>query len=68
MCHGLQSKSLLVSETFARGLLCLNRAGSMLNITRQWQETLNFGFFFGYGSKLLKISHLLKPLVPKVSF
>ena len=33
-----QPKSQLASVTFARELLCLSRAGSMLNITSQWQD------------------------------
>ena len=37
MDHGSQLKSQLVSVTFARELLCL-RAGSMLNITWQWED------------------------------
>ena len=38
MDHGSQPKSRLASVAFAREPLCLNRAGSMLNITSQWQE------------------------------
>ena len=38
MDHGSQPKQRLASATFARELLCLNRAGSMLNITTQVQD------------------------------
>ena len=38
MNNGSQPKSRLVSVTFARELLRLSRAGSMLNITSQWQD------------------------------
>ena len=38
MDHGSQPKSRLASVSFARELLCLNRAGSMLNISSQWQD------------------------------
>ena len=40
MDHGSQPKSrmALASVAFARKLLCLIKAGSMLNITSQWQD------------------------------
>ena len=38
MDHKSQPKSRLVSVTFARELLCLNRAGSIHNITSHWQD------------------------------
>ena len=37
MNHGSHPKSRLSSVTFARELLCLDRVGSMVNITSQWQ-------------------------------
>ena len=36
MDHGSQPKSRLASVAFTRELLCLNRVGSMLHITKQW--------------------------------
>ena len=38
MDHGSLPKSRLTAVTLARELLCLNRGGSMLNITSQWQD------------------------------
>ena len=38
MNHRSQPKSRLASVTFARELPCLDRAGSMVNITSQWQD------------------------------
>ena len=61
MDHGSQPKSRLASVTFARELLCLNRASSMLIIMGQWQDP----DFFLYKSILQKLGHVLKPLVPK---
>ena len=63
MNHGSQPKSRVASVTFARELLYLNRAGSILNITSQWQDPEIL--IFCYGSILRKIGHILKPLVPK---
>ena len=54
MDHGSQPKSRLASVTIARELLCLNRAGSMLNITSQWQDH-EVLIFFCYKSILRKI-------------
>ena len=59
------SKSRLAAETSAQELHCLNRTGSMLNITSQWKDTEILSFFFCYKSILQK-SHMLKPLVPKL--
>ena len=63
MDHESQPKSQLASVTFARELLCLNRAGSMLNITSQWQdpEILIFVIRVYYE----KLGRMLKPFVPK---
>ena len=61
MDHGSQPKSRLASGTFARELICLNRAGSMLNITSQWQDRV----FFCYKSILRKIRSVAEPRVPK---
>ena len=61
MDHGSQPKSRLASVTFARELLCLNRAGSMLNITSQWQDPEIL--IFCYKSILRKIgSHAKTPM------
>ena len=59
-----QRKSRMAPVTFARELLCLDRAGSMLNITSQWQDTeiLIFCYIRVYYKKL---GHMLKPLAPK---
>ena len=48
MDHGSQPKSRMVALTFTRELLCLNRAGAMLNITSQYDKIWNFVvvFFF----------------------
>ena len=43
--HRPQAKSLLASVTFAQELLCLNRAGSMLRTTNQWQDHKILIFF-----------------------
>ena len=59
-----QRKSRLAPATFARELLCLNRAGSVLNITSQWQEPEML--IFCYKSILQKIGHMLKHLAPKI--
>ena len=66
MDHGSQPKSRLASITFERELLCLNRAGSMLDITSQMQppELLIF-FFFVIGVYYENVCRMLKPLVPK---
>ena len=63
MDHGSLPKSRLTAVTLARELLCLNRAGSMLNITSQWQdpEILIFTISVYYE----KLGHMLEPLVPK---
>ena len=63
MDHGSQSKSRLASVTFAQELPCLNRAGSMLNITSN-DKNLKFCFFV-MGVYYEKLGHMLKPLVPK---
>ena len=62
MDHRSQSKSRLDSVSFARELLCLNRPGSKLNITSQWQHP---DFFFVIRVYYEKLGHILKPLVPK---
>ena len=66
MDRGSQPKSRLASVAFAQKLLCLNGAGSMLNITSQWQdpEILIFVIRVYYE----KLGHMLKPLVPKFLF
>ena len=63
---GSQLKSRLASEASARKLLCLNRAGSILNITSQWQdpEILIFVIRVYYE----KLVHILKPLLAKFRF
>ena len=63
MDHGWQPKSRLASVIFAQELLCLNRAGPMLNITSQWQdpEILIFVIRAYYE----KLGDVLKPLVAK---
>ena len=63
MDHGSLPKSRLASITSAKELLCLNRAGSMLNIAchRQYPEI----WIFCYESILQKIDHMLKPPEPK---
>ena len=63
MDHGSPSNSRLVSVTFERKLLFLNRAGSMLNIASQWRdpEILIFVLRVCYE----KLGHILKPLMPK---
>ena len=43
-------------------LLCLNRAGFMLNLTSQWQ---NPDLFFVIGAHYEKVRHILKLLLPK---
>ena len=63
MDHGSHSNLRLAAVAFARELLCLNRAGSMLNITTQWQDPQFLNFC--YKSKYEKTGHMLKPLVPK---
>ena len=64
MNHGLQPKSRLESITFARQLLCLDRPGSMVNFTSQWQDPEIL--ISCYKSILQKkIGRMLKPLVPK---
>ena len=67
MDQGSQPKSRLVSVTFARELLCLNRVGSMFNITSQWQDSEILGFFVK-GLYYEKLGHMLKPLEPKFCF
>ena len=64
MDRGSQPKSRLASVTFAWEMLCLNRAGSMLNITSQRQdpEILIFCYIRVYHEKS---GHMLKPFVPK---
>ena len=64
MDHGSHSKLRLVAVPFAQKLHCLNRAGSMLNITSQWQgpEILIFSFIRVYHERL---GHMLKPLMSK---
>ena len=63
MDHGSQPKSRLTSVTSARELLCLNRAGSMLNITSQRLDPEIL--IFCYKSILQKIGRMLKPLMLK---
>ena len=61
MNHGLQPKSRLAYVTFARKLLCLNRAGSILNITSQCQDPEIL--FFCYKSVIRKFrSHAETPV------
>ena len=62
MDHGSQPKSRLASVAFAQELLCLNRVGSMLNITSQLQDP---AIFFVIRVHYEKLSHMLKLLVPK---
>ena len=64
MDHGSQSKFRLPSVFFARELLCLNRAGSLFNITRQWQDNEILIFCYKSVSRK-KIGHMLKPLAPR---
>ena len=64
MDQGSQPKSRLVSVTFARELLCLNRVRSMFNITSQWQDSEILDFFVK-GQYYEKLGHMLKPLEPK---
>ena len=61
MDHGSQPESRLASVTFARKLLCLNGAGSRLNITSRWQDP----DFFVIRVYYEKLGHILNPLVPK---
>ena len=61
MDHESQPKSRLASVTFARELLCLNKAGSMLDIMSQWQDP----DFFVIRAYYEKLGYMLKPLVPK---
>ena len=63
--YGSQPKSRLAAVTFARELLCLNRAGSMLNIKSQWQDSEFFIYFFVIRVYYEKLGHVLKPLVSK---
>ena len=65
MNHGLQPESRLAYVTFSRKLLCLNRAGSILDITSQWQdpEILILVIRVYYET----LGHMLKPLVSKFS-
>ena len=63
MDHGSQPKSRLASVAFARELLCLNRAGSMLNITSQWQDPEILFFVMSILRK--KLRHMLKPPMSK---
>ena len=64
MDHWSQPKSQLSSLTFVRELLCLNRAGSVLNITSQWQDP-EILFFFVIRVYYEKLGHMLKSLVAK---
>ena len=64
MNDGSQPKSRLASVTFARELLCLNRVGSVLSITSQWQDT-EILFFFAIRVYYEKLGHVLKPPLPK---
>ena len=66
MGHGSQPKSRLASVAFVRELLCLNRAGSMPNITSQRQDLEIL--IFCHKSILQKLGHMLKLLVPKFHF
>ena len=63
MDNGSQPKSRLAPATFAWELLCLYIAGSMLNITRQWQDPEIYIFVLRVHDE--KIGHILKPLEPK---
>ena len=60
MDHRSQPKSRLASVTFLWELLCLNRAGSMLNIMSQWQDPEIFTFVIRVYYK--KLGHILKPV------
>ena len=56
----------MAAVTFARELQYLNRSGSMLNITSQWQDPqILIFFFFAIKSILQEIGRTLKPIVPK---
>ena len=63
MDHGSQPKSRLAALTFARELICLNRAGSLLSTTSQCQDPEVL--IFCYNSIWQKIDRMLKPLVLK---
>ena len=63
MDDGSQPKSRLAAITFAWELLCLNRAGFMLNMTSQRQDPDIL--IFCYKSILRKIGRMLKLLLPK---
>ena len=62
MNHEPQPKSRLAAVTFAQELHCLNRGGSMLNITSKWQDPKNVIFC---NKCILQKSLTLKSLVPK---
>ena len=66
MDHGPQPKSLLASVTFAQELLCLNRAGSMLSTTSQWQDPKILIFCYK-NIYYQKLGHMMKPNVSKLS-
>ena len=63
MDHGSQPKSRLVSVAFARELLCLNKAGSMLNITSQGQDPEILIFAIRVYYEIL--GHMLSPPMTK---
>ena len=56
MDHVSQPKSQLASLALARELLCLNRPGSMLNITSQWRDREIL--IFRYKSIYEKLDHM----------
>ena len=66
MDDGSQLKSRLASVAFAREALCLNRAGSMLNIMSQWQDPEML--VFCYKSILLKNRSNAETPCTQVSF
>ena len=64
MNHGLQPKSRLAYVAFARKLLCLNRGGSIPNITSQCQDRQILIFVVRVYYE--KLGLMLKPLVSKL--
>ena len=66
MDHRPQAKSLLAFVTFAQELLYLNRAGSMLRTTNQWQDP-KILIFFAIRINYEKLGHMLKPTLSKLS-
>ena len=63
MDHGLQPKSRLAAVTLARGLICMNRTGTISKL-RANGKTLKMLIFF-YKSILQKIGLMLRLLVSK---